>query len=281
MPGNHDINRNSCAAHFHQCAADEMDPVPPFWAKWNQFAAMFQEFYRGLPNPPTFSVAEYWTWYEYPDLKLVVAGMNSTISEIHDIPETDPLHERLIKSGEYGHFGRVGEAQVRWFKEKLETARKQGVFRLGVVHHNRDRAPVADDENLRDSGMMEQQLGDCLNLLLHGHTHNSKMSWVNPHLPVISTGSAALTKDIRPDEVPNQYQILRIWPDRLERWTRRFDPGNMRWEADTRCSKDGNDWHIEDQVVFQSVQTTFPASDQIGKSSSRSSRVEAGRGRSG
>jgi 3',5'-cyclic AMP phosphodiesterase CpdA len=261
VPGNHDINRKSCEAYFNQCAADETEPVAPFWAKWKQYEAMYQEFYRGLSSPPSFSVEEYWTWYEYTDPKVVVAGMNSTIAEIHDVPENDLHYQRLIKGGLYGHFGWMGEAQLRWFKQKLDTAKKQGIFRIGVVHHNLHRAPVADDENLGDADLLKQYLGDSLNLLLHGHTHNSKIDWLSPNLPVLSTGSAALTKDIRPDEVPNQYQIVQVWPNRLERWTRRFDPGNMRWEADTRCSDNGNDWHVVNKVSFLSIHATFPGQE--------------------
>lgn len=108
-----------------------------------------------------------------------------------------------------------GRVQLRWFQQKLEAAKKQGLFRIGVVHHNVQRGAAADDENLRDADRLDQFLGSSLNLLLHGHTHNSKIGWMNPHLPVLSTGSAALTKDARPEEVPNQYQIIRIWPDRL------------------------------------------------------------------
>ena len=260
VPGNHDINRDSCEAHFKACAADESDPVPPFWAKWKHYSAMFTEFYRELTTRPQFSIEEYWTWYEFkePGPLLVVTGLNSTVSEIHDIPKKVKNYQRLIASKEYGHFGRVGEAQLWWFKARLDAAKEQGVFRLGVVHHNRHRDPVADDENLRDAALLEQHLGESLNLLLHGHTHNSKIDWVNPHLPVLSTGSAALNKDVRPDQVPNQYQVVRIRPDRLERWTRRFDPGSMRWEADTRCSEDGNSWHVVKKVSFLSVHLTFP-----------------------
>jgi hypothetical protein len=46
----------------------------------------------------------------------VVTGLNSTVSEIHDIPKKDKNYQRLIASKEYGHFGRVGEAQLWWFK---------------------------------------------------------------------------------------------------------------------------------------------------------------------
>ena len=67
-------------------------PGPPFWRKWKQYAAMFEAFYKGLP--PSFTVEEYWTWYDFrPDVELVVAGLNSTVSEIHDIPTNHPLYK--------------------------------------------------------------------------------------------------------------------------------------------------------------------------------------------
>ncbi len=115
-----------------------------------------------------------------------------------------------------------------------------------------------DDENLKDADQLGDFLGGSLNLVLHGHTHNSKIGWLNPGLPVLSTGSAALLDKALPDSVPNQYQVVQIWPDRLERWTRRFDPAQKRWIGDTRCSKDGNSWHVVHEVAFVSVQDTFP-----------------------
>jgi hypothetical protein len=30
------------------------------------------------------------------------------MSEIHDIDETDPLYEKFVKKGTYGHFGIIG-----------------------------------------------------------------------------------------------------------------------------------------------------------------------------
>lgn len=45
--------------HFKACAADESDPVPPFWAKWKHYSAMFTEFYRELTTRPQFSIDEY------------------------------------------------------------------------------------------------------------------------------------------------------------------------------------------------------------------------------
>jgi 3',5'-cyclic AMP phosphodiesterase CpdA len=256
VPGNHDINRKASQAHFLMAEAKGKAPIPPFWPKWEDYAEMFKNFYGG--PTPGFTVAEPWTWYEIPDLKVAVAGLNSTISEIHNIPETDPKYDELIKSGAYGHFGRIGEEQLRWFAGKLKPIKERGTFRIGVVHHNVLRGAVDDDENLRDADRLGQFLGGSLNLLLHGHTHDSKIRWLNPNLPVLSTGSAALLNMALPENVPNQYQVVRIWPDRLERWTRRFEPDQKHWVGDTRCSDDGNSWHVVHPVAFVSVQDTFP-----------------------
>lgn len=256
VPGNHDINRKLSQVHFLTAEAKGKAPIPPFWPKWEDYAEMFKEFYGG-PSP-SFTVAEPWSWYEIAELKVAVAGLNSTISEIHDIPETDSRYDELIKSGAYGHFGRVGEEQLRWFAGKLKPFKETGTFRIGVVHHNVLRSALDDDESLRDVERLGHFLGSSLNLLLHGHAHNSKIGWLNPNLPVLSTGSAALLNKALPDNVPNQYQIVRIWPDRLDRWTRRFDPEQKRWIGDTRCSDGGDSWHVVHPVAFVSVQDTFP-----------------------
>ena len=200
-----------------------------------------------------------------------MAGLNSTIAETHDIPEKDPRYDPLIRSKLYGHFGFVGEEQLRWLAEKLESHKDNGVLRIGVVHHNALRGAVADDENLRDVNRLDHYLGRSLNLLLHGHTHNSKIGWLNPSFPVLSTGSAALLDQALPQDVPNQYQVIQIWPDRLERWTRRFDPEQKRWIGDTRCSDHGDDWHDVHPVTFLSVHGTFPAEKQTAKGGPRRS----------
>ena len=154
----------------------------------------------------------------------------------------------------------VGSARSNcaWFAEKLSPYEEKGFFRIGVVHHNVLRGALADDENLRDADRLVHFLGDSLNLLLHGHTHDSKIGWLDPGLPVLSTGSAALLDKALPDCVPNQYQVIRIWPDRLERSTRRFEPARKRWVGDNRCSDNGNHSQVNHKLTFQSVQAAFP-----------------------
>ena len=117
-----------------------------------------------------------------------------------------------------------------------------------MVHHNVGRGVVDDDENLKDADDLTARLGSVLNLLLHGHTHEGKTHWLQPWLPVLSTGSAALDATARPDDVPNQYQLIRLHADRIERWTRRYTSRSKRWEGDTGASPKGDRWHIVDAV---------------------------------
>ncbi|MGH8899813.1 MAG: pentapeptide repeat-containing protein [Egibacteraceae bacterium] len=166
VPGAHDVNRKACEAYFSRCDADEEEPVPPFWPKWRHFSAMVHEFYRDEPSV-RFEVDEPWTLFEMPDLRVVVAGLNSTITESHRDED---------------HDGHVGQAQLRWFAERLATFEERGWLRIGVVHHH----------PLRDAEDVERILAPRLNLVLHGQ------------------------------EIPTPYEILKIPSDtfahkRLER----------------------------------------------------------------
>jgi len=242
VPGNHDINRDSCAAYFMNCKANDEKPAWPYWPKWEHFHRMFRGFY-GDAASIQFTPDEPWSWYEYDDLKLVVAGLNSTMAESHL---------------DQDHHGYLGEKQLRWFADKLKVYESQGWFRLGVMHHNHQRGVPTDDESLHDADDLRRRLGGLLNLLLHGHTHEGNVHWLESTAPILSTGSAGVTAEARPEEVANQYQLLRLHPDRIERYTRRYDPGQKRWIGDNRGSPDGNRWETVIPVRFESVSTTFP-----------------------
>jgi hypothetical protein len=187
---------------------------------------------------------------------VVVAGLNSTIAERHDLAPTDPFHDNPA----FGHFGYCGDDQLRWFAQQLEDYQRKGWLRIGAVHHNWSADAANAQESLHDADRVTHLLGHHLNLLLHGHTHECKTAWMSPTVPVFATGSAALDRDSLPAEVPNQYQIVRIGPNRIHRWTRCFDPGGRRWVGDTRSSLDGNSWHPEEEVRLEDVHATFPDS---------------------
>jgi hypothetical protein len=254
------------AAYFAECKAEDSQPLEPYSRKWKFYEWLFGEFYKDEKRI-AFKVEEPWSIWELEDLNVAVAGLNSTMKESH-----------LDGS----HYGWVGERQLRWFAESLRRAKERGWFRLGVVHHNVLRGAQDDDENLRDADDLDRLLAPSLNLLLHGHTHNGRIGWLRSDLPVLSTGSAALKPEARPHEVPNQYQALRIEAKRVDRWTRRYDPDHKRWEGDTRCSEDGNSWHLQHAVAFKAVHGVFPrsASPAQSKKSARKNRSEVERKRS-
>ena len=234
VPGNHDINRKTCEGYFADREGDDLKPVPPYWPKWRQFAGFFGEFYQTVPAV-TFTESRPWTLWEMPELRMVVAGLNSTMVESH-LDGT--------------HYGWVGEGQLRWFSDELARYEREDWAVMGLVHHNVVRGAAADDENLRDANDLQRILGGSLDLLLHGHTHDGKVQRLGA-LPVFSTGSAALQLAQRPAEVPNQYQCLRLSATGIERWARRYDPGDRRWIGETRCSPKGDNWITVEPTVIR------------------------------
>jgi WD40 repeat protein len=144
VPGPHDITRRASEAYFANCEADDVPPRPPYWPKWRHFSRAFDELYRGLEGV-TFDRSAPWTLFTVPDLRVVVAGLNSTIADSHRDAD---------------HYGWIGEAQAAWFAQRLRAHEEAGWLRLGVVRH----APGV----LRDTATLDLLLGRRLNLLLHG-----------------------------------------------------------------------------------------------------------------
>ena len=247
VPGNHDVNRDACAAYFLRQKSHEREPMAPYWPKWEHFTAAFEQFYQGV-NGVSFTPDEPWTLFEMPDLAVVVAGLNSTMAESHRDAD---------------HYGWIGKHQLRWFADRLAGYRDQGWLRLAAVHHNAVRGAATDDENLHDADDLDRWLGHdgLVNLLLHGHTHDGRLHRLSSGLLALSTGSAAVTAEARPHEVPNQYQLLTVRPSGVTRHARRYAVGQRRWIGDTRISAHGSDWHHHEPHPLQHVHATF-TSDQ-------------------
>jgi uncharacterized protein YjbI with pentapeptide repeats len=92
-------------------------------------------------------------------------------------------------------------------------------------------------------------------------------------VPILSTGSAAVTAEARPEEVPNQYQVLRLHPDRIERYTRCYDPRDKRWIGDNRGSEHGDRWFTDISVSFDAVTSLAPAAFTMPPIDERGSRI--------
>jgi 3',5'-cyclic AMP phosphodiesterase CpdA len=251
VPGNHDINRKLCEAYFNRCEGEGEAPKPPYWPKWEPFVGLVNGLYRDRNvDRYRFTELEPWTLFEIPALKVVVAGLNSTIHESH--LDAD-------------HHGFVGEAQLRWFRDKLADYERKGWLRVGLVHHNVVRKASVDDENLKDADLLREYLGELLHVLLHGHTHQGRVEMLGPLLPVISTGSAAVKRDQRPGpspdqpgETPNQYQLVRLTRTGLWCAARAYTYEPKRWIGDTRVSRSGDRWWYSLDRAWPRAEATFP-----------------------
>lgn len=242
VPGNHDINWWSCRGYFEKQAAAELAPARPYRDKWEPFAQAFNDFYATVGL--TFDLDEPWTLFEMPELRVVIAGLNSTMAESHQ-PED--------------HYGQVTDAQLRWFADRLHSHRRAGWLRLAAVHHNAVRGAVNDDENLRDVRSLDRFLGahQLINLLLHGHTHDGQLHRLSSGLPVLSTGSAAVVAEARPQEVPNQYQMVVLRADGFTRYARHYAVNQTRWIGDPRISSSGDNWIDTQHHLFADCAETF------------------------
>lgn len=155
VPGRRDVSKAACHAYFLQCEARDRLPQEPYFPKLEHFAELFGELYQGLDDL-VFDVAQPWTLFAVPELRVVVAGMNSTMAASHR-PEDD--------------YGELGEAQAAWFVERLRPLEQAEWLRLGVLNHDPTpggRLPGPNPVLLRDAEMFDRLLGGHLNLVLHG-----------------------------------------------------------------------------------------------------------------
>ncbi|GAA4083977.1 TIR domain-containing protein [Actinomadura miaoliensis] len=207
VPGPHDVTRAACQAYFSSCEADDIEPQPPYWPKWRHFAGLFKEFYQGLDSL-IFDSAQPWTLFPVNDLKVVVAGLNSTLPLTHR-PED--------------RYGEVGRAQAAWFTERLRHFEDEGWLRLGAVAHS----PVAGERDaLRDPGTVDSLLGAHVNLFFQGTPSElgaiPLMPSEAPVVPALGPGrhqTIVLRRDGLERWIPDQAE--RRGPERLERsWAR-------------------------------------------------------------
>lgn len=269
VPGNHDINRNVCGAHvtleIEEGKRDRSsDPESeclykdPPTQKWMYYGKFFQDFYGEAYQ---FTQEQPWTLFEMSDLKLVVAGLNSTIDENH----------YAGKDVDKFHYGYMGKTQMEWFAEKLKQYQQKGWFRIAALHHNLDWPPdsspykdvdydLGEKAQREDRKNFESYLKPQVNIVMHGHVHKGKADTDNQPL-IFTAGSLAVTSGGRPEGTRNQYQLLQFFSNRFLYYARGFDSARKAWIGDTTaCHLDkGHYWNasVDLRVPFKDV-TTLP-----------------------
>jgi 3',5'-cyclic AMP phosphodiesterase CpdA len=221
VPGNHDVSWAWSEVYFAECKALKRDPAVPYARKWTGY----QKFVAELHGATAFTEERPYRLHRFDDLRVAVAAMNSTINESHRAED---------------HYGWCGDEQLRWFARELGEL--EGTLRIAVLHHNARRKATADNENLCDEEALSSILHGKLDLLLHGHTHEGKEDRLPYGTLVLATGSAALTKDWRPGETPNQYQILQVRPEGVTRWARQWTASGSGSPMSGPIPKDAGRW---------------------------------------
>jgi hypothetical protein len=171
------------------------EPQQPYFPKLQHYAQLFDELYQGLDGP-LFDIAQPWTLFAVPELRVVVAGLNSSIATTH--------------RREDDH-GWIGDAQAAWFAKRMRSFEDTGWLRIGFVRHAPDPGggPFgADPGLLRDTAALDRLLGPRLNLLLHG-----------PGPDGATTGFLASDLPIIPATGPGQEEIIQVTPDDLRRFS--------------------------------------------------------------
>ncbi len=236
VPGNHDVNWKRSQAYFLTCEDEGVEPVLPYWPKFKHYAELFERFYQGEAGI-AFTEEEPWSFFEYPELGVVVAGLDSAMVESHR-PED--------------HHGFLGERQLRAFAEKLRPYKERGFLRIGVLHHDPLQRGTPKAE--ADSRDLNRLLRPWLNLLLHGDVHEERLQWLYGNVPIFGVGSAAVGVDQRAPEIPNEYQILQINRAGVRWGLRAYVPDQKTWKGSTRADDAGDRWMVEVAVAFDHVE---------------------------
>jgi 3',5'-cyclic AMP phosphodiesterase CpdA len=197
IPGNHD-------AYI---------PVP--WEKGVGLWAPFMTSWRSIDEAPGTASAE----VEFPYVRVLghiaIVGMSSAL----------PMPFFVAA-------GRIGSAQMQRLRMTLTSLRRQGLFRVVLVHHPPFAMPfLRRRKALLDAEGLVATLGECgAELVLHGHTHVAGLGRIGD-VPVIGVPSAsARTGNHKDAAAYNIYRIVREGP---------------RWRITTEVrglSRDGNNF---------------------------------------
>jgi WD40 repeat protein/uncharacterized protein YjbI with pentapeptide repeats/3',5'-cyclic AMP phosphodiesterase CpdA len=230
IPGGHDVSRTACQAYFLHCESRDKEPQQPYFPKLDHFAELFRDVYQGLDGP-LFDIAQPWTLFAVPELRVVVAGLNSTIAITHRAEDD---------------YGWIGDAQAAWFAKQLRLFEDSGWLRIGLVRHEPDLgsgSSGAEPALLRDTDTLDRLLGPRLNLLLHG-----------PGPGGATTGFLPSGLAVVPATGPGQEEIIQVTPDGL----RRFSAHNNA--AGTKPQHIARTWHAV-EATFTPVKAVGLAPD--------------------
>jgi 3',5'-cyclic AMP phosphodiesterase CpdA len=101
-----------------------------------------------------------------------------------------------VPTGDFGAWGRVGEAQLRRLEALLKAPEVRDRFRVLIMHHPPVVHRPPENRNLKDRAALTEILARTgVELVLHGHDHRDEFAELpgpeGRKIPVVGTGSAS------------------------------------------------------------------------------------------
>jgi 3',5'-cyclic AMP phosphodiesterase CpdA len=117
-----------------------------------------------------------------------------------------------VPTGDFGAWGRVGEAQLRRLEKLLSAPELRNRFRVLVMHHPPLMHRPPENRNLQDRAALAEILGRVgVDLILHGHDHRDEFAELagpeGRRIPVVGTGSASYSGSAERCSRYNVYEI--------------------------------------------------------------------------
>ncbi|WP_196278919.1 TIR domain-containing protein [Catellatospora vulcania] len=183
VPGPRDVTWAASQAYFDNCEADQVEPEPPYWPKWRHYRRFFSDVYSSVEGAD-FVAGQPWSLFSIPDLRIVVAGLNSTIAESHRASD---------------HYGWLGVHQTRWFAEEMSEFGADNWLRIGLISQ--------PPQQLRDEARVRRMLADSFSVVLHGSEDRFGDEQLTRPRPTVWKAAAAAS--------PGRAQLVsvRISPD--------------------------------------------------------------------
>ena len=249
VPGNHDLCRatSESAYHPHKLKPGESLPkegdfirvneryieLPEEEAYKKRFErfARFYEQVRGEAYPLDY--ADQGRLYHFPELNLLVLGLNSAWRLDHHFTARAGIHDRALI-------------------EPLERIRQQeqyrDCFKLAVWHHPLEGA---GDDRIKEHGFLERLAGAGFRLGLHGHIHKAETRLYRyghdvggRRMEFVSAGTFGAPTHEWVAGVPLQYSLLQLQGKQLTVHTRRREERNGTWKPDARSGDESQSLSI-------------------------------------
>lgn len=125
-----------------------------------------------------------------------------------------------VHSQEYNH-GKLGEDQLFWLKESLETHKKEGTCNILLMHHHPYKysfpSPTEDISCVEEgSELIDLLSGFGIDLICHGHRHHPKIitridnGWKSP-ITFLCAGSLSIGSQERMlGQIPNLFHVIQF-----------------------------------------------------------------------